>query len=316
MSPILSVIIPTLGHSSSLSLLLQSIGQQNFDFSQLEVILILNGADFRVKNEIEKQFEGLPYSTRLISLNEKSASRARNEGLAVARGEILFFLDDDCEVHVKNTFKYHVDQHMQNPQMFALGGGYLLPLNSGFFDEIYNLIQMSWFVRGQKQSKEALKDTQYLLGGHFSVKSSMVRQNHIDFDNSIAYGGSESAFFKKAALLGLSMKATSIEVTHHTQETMLSVMKKVIKQGRGQALINQKLAHTEQHDTGELQVERVDPVFKIKLWLTFYNYSFWYGYYSAIGKRSRLIGKISSDFFKFLNKKRYDLLDHLNRKNQ
>ncbi len=314
MSPDISIIIPTLGHEENLKRLLKSIERQAVDFSRIEILLIANGksadefAQFKLK--LANKYE-LPLT--FFHLEPKGVSAARNLGLRQARGELFYFLDDDCELHLRNNLNYHIEQHRQQIDLFALGGGYLLSVQAGFFDEIYNHIQMSWFLSGQSRTESQLKPTQYLLGGNFSVKKKFLSEHTIRFEDSIAYGGSESALFKQAALLGLKMCTCPVEVTHHTAETARSIARKVYKQGRGQSLINQKHAAVELQFHSEPQ-KVIETEARFGLWILFYNYVFWSGYFAAEGKPYKIFNKLTLDLIGKFNQWRYDVIDRLNQK--
>jgi glycosyltransferase involved in cell wall biosynthesis len=314
MSIAVSIIIPTLGHVENLKRLLLSIDRQTVNFSEIEVLLIANGQtaeEFQnLKNNLSQNRD---YAVSFFHLESKGVSAARNLGLQKAQGSILYFLDDDCELHLRNTLGYHIDQHRQHPELLALGGGYLLPSRAGLFDEIYNHIQMSWFVKGQSEDEGQLKPCQYLLGGNFSAKRQLLIQHQIRFNDAIAYGGSESALFKQAALIGLPLCACSVEVTHHTEETAGSIRRKVYKQGRGQSLINQKYPAKSTELISPTQ-QPAEVVSQFKLWLLFYNYVFWSGYFSAEGKPLKILGQMFSDLKDKFNGWRFAVVDRLNQK--
>ncbi len=309
-----SIIIPTLGHEENLNRLLESIGRQAADFSRIEILLIANGQsaeefeNFKIK--FQKKYE---LDLTFYHIEAKGVSAARNLGLRHAQGELFYFLDDDCELYLRNTLNYHIEQHRQQSDLFALGGGYLVPANAGYFDEIYNHIQMSWFLKGQSPSESPLKPTQYLLGGNFSAKRKFLRDYAISFDDSITYGGSESALFKQAAELDLQMCTCPVEVTHHTAETAGSISRKVCKQGRGQSLINQKhpAVASQNHSQPHTAIESEA---RFGLWILFYNYVFWSGYFAAEGKPFKLFNKITSDLVNRFNQWRFEVVDRLNQK--
>lgn len=309
-----SVIIPTLGDEAHLKRLLHSIDCQAVDFSTIEVLLIANGQSSEEFLKFKNNFsQPRAYEMFFHHLESPGVSAARNLGLEKARGELVFFFDDDCELHLRNTLSYHVEQHGLRADLFALGGGYLLPSEAGLFDEIYNHIQMSWFMAGQAESNRPLKPTKYLLGGNFSAKSKILKQYGIRFDDSIAYGGSESALFKQAVIHALSMCACPVEVTHHTAESAGSIRRKVYKQGRGQALINLRYPHSEgAQDTRPAKQRESDPRFGF--WLLFYNYVFWSGYFSAEGRPFKIAGKLFSDLAGKFHGWRFGLVDRLNQK--
>ena len=87
-----SLIVATLGRSSEIGALLESLLAQGRD--DLEVIIVDQNADDRVAPVLQ------PYAARLPITHLRSAIRnanhARNLGLREARGEIVTFPDDDC----------------------------------------------------------------------------------------------------------------------------------------------------------------------------------------------------------------------------
>jgi glycosyltransferase involved in cell wall biosynthesis len=87
-----SLIVATLGRSSEIGALLESLLAQGRD--DLEVIIVDQNADDRVAPVLQ------PYAARLPITHLRSAIRnanhARNLGLRQARGEIVTFPDDDC----------------------------------------------------------------------------------------------------------------------------------------------------------------------------------------------------------------------------
>lgn len=313
----ISIIIPTLGHVQNLKRLLQSIQRQVVDFSRLEVLVILNGQSPDTFLNFKSQFEqNFPFTIKFELLSARGVSAARNLGIQRAQGHLLYFLDDDCELHLRNTLSYHIDQHHLHPELFAIGGGYLLPSQAGLFDEIYNHIQMSWFLSGQYGFDSQLRKTQYLLGGNFSAKSSILKNQKIRFDDSIAYGGSESALFKQAVLAGLQMSTCPVEVTHHTEESAAGIRRKVYRQGRGQALIHLKYPVPQVEMNLDSSENKHQTSYEVRYagWLWFYNYVFWAGYYSAEGKSYKLLSRFFSDVIGRFNGWRFALVDRLNRK--
>ena len=87
-----SLIVATLGRSSEIGALLESLLAQGRD--DLEVIIVDQNADDRVAPVLQ------PYAARLPITHLRSAihnaNHARNLGLRQARGEIVTFPDDDC----------------------------------------------------------------------------------------------------------------------------------------------------------------------------------------------------------------------------
>ncbi|WP_020526909.1 glycosyltransferase family 2 protein [Flexithrix dorotheae] len=88
-----SLIIPTLNRSKELIILLHSLKKQSFD--DFEIIIIDQNKDDKVNQIITKHGDGLNINIKKIS--KSGASIARNEGINLAKGDIITFPDDDCE---------------------------------------------------------------------------------------------------------------------------------------------------------------------------------------------------------------------------
>jgi glycosyltransferase involved in cell wall biosynthesis len=90
--PRFSLIVPTLGRTVELAVLLASIVNQ--DRVDLEIIVVDQNDDERLVPLVE----ALPCDMAVLHLRlkEKSLSMARNAGLDAASGEIVAFPDDDC----------------------------------------------------------------------------------------------------------------------------------------------------------------------------------------------------------------------------
>jgi glycosyltransferase involved in cell wall biosynthesis len=89
--PRFSLIVATVSRTNELRRLLESLTQQ--DFSDYEVILVDQNDDDRLRDVME-EFAGRVALVRISS--PKGVSRARNNGILKASGEIIAFPDDDC----------------------------------------------------------------------------------------------------------------------------------------------------------------------------------------------------------------------------
>src|ERR1700733_8260622 len=94
-----SVIVPTYQRRDLVLALVRSMARQEFD-GNFEVIVVVDGSDdgsAHVLRELEKNADLFPLI--ILEQSNQGAASARNRGAAVARGEILLFLDDDMEAH-------------------------------------------------------------------------------------------------------------------------------------------------------------------------------------------------------------------------
>ena len=126
MRPKLSTIICTYTRTHRLIESLKSIEQQTLPYNQFEVVIVtrLLAADHEENlNEFLKQTR-LKVSIVPLSPECSGCSRARNAGLAEAKGEILHFLDDDTLVS-SGCLKSYIDIFNSTDAMCA--GGKIIP---------------------------------------------------------------------------------------------------------------------------------------------------------------------------------------------
>ena len=310
-----SLVIPTLGDEKNLFRLLASVQYQKL-LQSVEVILVFNGVSIntfeKISSTLQSTFASLDLKFFMIEV--KGVNTARNKGLLSASKEIVFFLDDDCELHLPDTLSLHLREHEKSPGVFAFGGGYRLIAGAQKYDIFYNYLQMRWFLSGEDP---LTGQVQHLLGGHFSIKNEVAKKQNLLFNPRIIYGGSESELFARAVRAGLVLKIIDVDVIHHTSESLRRSAIKLFKQGRGKRIIDSRF-----DDGDKLQKPKVitrlfdesEPDKKaLGIYRFIYNYSFWLGYYSLRQNYFKFLGHIARDFFGYLNYKRFDILKKLNR---
>ena len=99
---IISVIIPCLNAQRWIRQTLQSAITQRFD--NIEIIVIDDGSTDESANIVEKEF---PF-VRLIRTNNQGASKARNLGTEISKGELIQYLDAD-DLLAPDKFKIQVE---------------------------------------------------------------------------------------------------------------------------------------------------------------------------------------------------------------
>jgi len=111
-----SIIIPTIGRSTLLKAV-ASVLNQEFTIVNYEIVIVNDSG-----KELQTHF--LPKSDRIsiINTNKRERSIARNSGAAIAKGEYLWFLDDDDWI-LPGAFKKFWRLANQEPQAVWLYGG-------------------------------------------------------------------------------------------------------------------------------------------------------------------------------------------------
>ena len=225
----LSIVIPHAGTYQDILRVLQSIADQNGNFTY-EVLVVANPPEKYSENPFSK-FKNLLYLT-----SKRGANSARNVGLRASQGEIILFLDDDCALESSQDLNRYLELHRQYPSVAGIGGGYTLPSNCSYFERIYNELQHRWIQNSFLPGGY----TSHLLGGNSSFKSSTIKK--YEFDETILFGGTETELQVRLYWDGHKlMYVNSLNVCHHSHLTFLGFMNKLFKQGIGAAYIQSRL---------------------------------------------------------------------------
>ncbi|MBC6416107.1 MAG: glycosyltransferase [Bdellovibrionales bacterium] len=223
---LLSLIIPTHKRAFEVEMLLKSISKQNFPKENLEILLISNLKDFSLRNRLpqwRKQF--LKFKYKEVGL--KGVNKARNMGIRFARGDILYFLDDDCVLFDKNHLHNLMEAHKNHPDVVGIGGPYKSQNILLGGDKFYHENTSSWICKFVQLDNK----TSQLLGGNASYKRSVFDRGFY-FNPYIIFGGSEESFNNSIKDLGLLFDK-NLWVYHRPKVKGFVFIKKSFQQGRG-----------------------------------------------------------------------------------
>ena len=90
MNPTFSIVVPTFGRPGALAGCLAAIERVDYPRGDFEVIVVDDGTP----EPVEASADGV--ALRVVRLPHGGPARARNRGVAVARGRYVAFTDDDC----------------------------------------------------------------------------------------------------------------------------------------------------------------------------------------------------------------------------
>lgn len=148
-SPRVSVIIPTYNRPEFVEKAIASALNQTYQ--NLEVIVVQNGPS-DVSGAVSEKFQKLGQPVRHVYLPKPCPVNARNEGVRVAKGELIAFLDDDDE-WLPNKLAVQIGFYDKNPQFALVGCGVRIHDGKG----------------NQLEAKNAS------VGGEFTIRKFLIR---------------------------------------------------------------------------------------------------------------------------------------------
>ncbi len=115
--PFVSIIIPVYNRAGEISDCLESLAHLNYPHSRREIIVVDDASEDNTAEVVQGFGVGL-----IVQKRNGGQSAARNAGVAVAKGEIIAFIDSDC-IADSNWLRELVP-YFQDPRI-ALVGGYV-----------------------------------------------------------------------------------------------------------------------------------------------------------------------------------------------
>ena len=182
-----SIIIPAFNVEAWLGVCLDSVIGQSYPHIQ---IIIINDGSTDSTSEVIEQYSQKEPRIRAVTQRNKGLSAARNCGIQIADGELLFFLDSDDSIH-KDTVsevmalyrKYELDLVMYQCAKFYNGNG---SWSSGTDDFYWNCIknQVGKFSRAH-DVPEML--AMYPLAQLKALSHEFVTRNRLSFIEGVKY---------------------------------------------------------------------------------------------------------------------------------
>ena len=119
-NPIISIVTPTFNRSHELDYLIESINKQTLDHEYFEMIISDDGSTDDTHEKIKKWIELVGFKLEYISQNNLGPGSARNHGVENSTGELIVFIDSDCEAD-ENWLRIIYDSYREN-KFDAFGG--------------------------------------------------------------------------------------------------------------------------------------------------------------------------------------------------
>jgi GT2 family glycosyltransferase len=113
-----SVVVPTGGEPDSLERLLGALDRQTIPAERYDVVVVVNPPNDDALRLVERHGDRL--RVQALGRPRRGRAAACNAGLAVARGTLVAFLDDDMRP-VEDWLERHLEAHARAPSSVVLG---------------------------------------------------------------------------------------------------------------------------------------------------------------------------------------------------
>ncbi|MFL2982934.1 MAG: glycosyltransferase [Candidatus Neomarinimicrobiota bacterium] len=95
----ISIITPTYNRADELGHLLDSISNQSINLDNVQCVISDDGSNDNTKRLIKNWQEKAKFDIIYINQNNQGPGAARNHGLEKSSGDLILFIDSDCEAH-------------------------------------------------------------------------------------------------------------------------------------------------------------------------------------------------------------------------
>ena len=116
----ISIITPSFNRVEELAQLLDSLEKQTYNMELVESIISDDGSTDETEALVREWEKKTTYSIKYITQENQGPGAARNHGLQKSKGDLILFIDSDCEAH-PDWIKTIVDE-FQNSSFDAFGG--------------------------------------------------------------------------------------------------------------------------------------------------------------------------------------------------
>ncbi len=213
-----SVIIPVYNDAERLKKCLLALEKQTYPQAQYEVIVVDNASEENIK-DVVSQFP----QARLTFENSPGSYAARNQGISIAKGEILAFTDADC-IPTPNWIETGVKHLLSLSRPGIVAGGIKMffknpnnPTVIELYDSITNL-----------QQKKMVEQAHCGATANLLTFKKVFEEVGL-FDRELKSGG-DSEWGKRAFSLGYPIEyAEESCVAHPARSSFTQLYKKVLR---------------------------------------------------------------------------------------
>ena len=227
----ISIILPTYNRLQMLQQVVSSLRTQDYPHDSFEIIIINDGSPDDTAQWLAAQpavLEGIAF--KYINGQQGGPCRARNAGIAAARGELLAFIDDDCIA--EPDWLRQLAMMMGDKQQVSVGGR-IIPFECDSLISRY-----CTHINYNDTAVRANKSLPFLNAANMLLRTQILELTG-KFDESLTLPMAED--YELSCRMrdhGITFLACPDAIVHHrNKDTFQSIHRAVYHQARGMAII-------------------------------------------------------------------------------
>jgi GT2 family glycosyltransferase len=237
--PELSVVIPTRGRAALLAETLGALARQSLPPDRMEVLVAVDGADPESLALLAQTAPGAPWPLVSLPLPQGGQGRARNAGIARARGRIVLLLDDDILAGPELAVE-HLRQHEERADRVVTGS---LPVAEVPEEPAHHRVARRWWdgVLAEMAAPGHRATFRDFVTGNVSVpRSALLAAGGFDPD-FVGYGREDYELGYRLLQRGLAfVHAPHARGLHRYAKPVLEWLRQFEPQGRADVLFARK----------------------------------------------------------------------------
>ena len=213
-SPIISIVTPSYNRADELIHLYRSLQNQSFDLSLIEFIISDDGSTDSTAKIVKTWQSESAFPIKFITQENQGPGAARNHGLENSIGDLILFIDSDCEAHPE-WIKIIYDEYKKD-SFDACGGPDAAKDDFTTLQKAIDFAMTSFFTTGGMRGHSEKMMAKFFPRTHnMGIKRSVYEQvggfgslrhgQDIEFSNRIRKSGARIRFMLDAVVYQTSV---------------------------------------------------------------------------------------------------------------